>query len=202
MHKTGQAFRVLIASFVVIAALSGCGAQEKNIVDTQGSVGASPAVNEANNGQDSEPEENGNEPTPVPSNSVADQVEITIYASDAELEKTLERKVAISNASEIDVVKATLAELQKDAGDGSVSLWKDVHVLSVELKDGIVTIDIHIPDEARLGAPGELQMVETLKSTLFQFSFVEGIDVLVVGEAVESMMGHVDLEHPIVRKSQ
>ncbi|MFF2887531.1 GerMN domain-containing protein [Paenibacillus sp. NPDC057967] len=199
MHKTGQAFRVLIASFVVIAALSGCGAQEKTNVDTQGGVWASPTANESNGGQDNEPEESANEPSPVPSSAPADQMEITIYATDAELEKTLERKVTIPNADEADMVKAALAELQKDAGDGSVSLWKDVHILAVTLNDGIVTVDIHIPDEARLGAPGELQMVETLKSTLFQFSFVEGIDILVVGEAVESMMGHVDLDHPIVR---
>ncbi|RJE90102.1 hypothetical protein D3P07_07745 [Paenibacillus sp. 1011MAR3C5] len=199
MHKTGQAFRVLIASFVVLAALSGCGAQEKTNVDTQGGVGASPTANESSGKQDNEPEESANEPTPVPSSAAADQMEITIYATDAELEKTLERKVAIPNAGEADIVKSALAELQKDAGDGSVSLWKDVHILAANLNEGIVTVDIHIPDEARLGAPGELQMVETLKSTLFQFSFVEGIDILVVGEAVESMMGHVDLEHPILR---
>ncbi|REK77196.1 GerMN domain-containing protein [Paenibacillus paeoniae] len=199
MHKTGHAFRVLIASFVVIAALSGCGAQEKNNVDTQGGVGASPTAIESSDGPTNEPEEGGNEPTPVPSSPTVDQREVTIYATDADLEKTLERKVAIPNAGEADLIKSTLAELQKDAGDGSISLWGDVHILSAEVKDGIVTVDIHIPDEARLGAPGELQMIETLKSTLFQFSFVEGIDILVVGEAVESLMGHVDLDHPILR---
>lgn len=199
MHKTGQALRVLIASFVVIAALSGCGAQEKTNVDTQGGVGSSPTA-ESNGEPTSEPEDSGNEPSPVPSSPAAsDELEITIYATDAELEKTLERKVAIPNAGEADIINSALAELQKDAGDGSVSLWKDVHILAANLNDGIVTVDIHIPDEARLGAPGELQMVETLKSTLFQFSFVEGIDILVVGEAVESMMGHVELDHPIVR---
>lgn len=62
-----------------------------------------------------------------------------------------------------------------------------------------MTLDIHIPDEARLGAPGELQLVESLKKTLFQFSFIEGINLLVVGEPVESLMGHVDIEHPILK---
>lgn len=92
-----------------------------------------------------------------------------------------------------------MAALQENDGT-NISLWHEITVDTVKLEDGIATIDISFPDEARFGAPGELMLIDSLKQTLFQFSFVDGIDVLVRGEQVESVMGHVDLDHPMVRE--
>lgn len=70
----------------------------------------------------------------------------------------------------------------------------------MKLSDGTLTVDIHIPDDARLGAGGEAFAIEALTKTLFQFDEIKAIDVLVDGQAAESMMGHVTLEHPIHRE--
>lgn len=41
--------------------------------------------------------------------------------------------------------------------------------------------------------------LEALKNTLFQFDEVKSIELLVDGEVVESLIGHAELEHPILR---
>lgn len=193
MHKTGHSFQVLLASIILASAITGCGAQQNpNQSSGGGAVSPPPSAAADTAGNDTTDETSSETEKP------AETVEIRVFGSDEELENIVERKVSVAKGTDLELVESALAELRKD-GDDCISMWKGVHLLSTKLEDGIVTVDVHIPDEARLGAPGELQMVETLKSTLFQFSFVEGIDVLVTGEAVESMMGHVELEHPYVR---
>lgn len=94
---------------------------------------------------------------------------------------------------------AALQALQSTSNDKLMSLWTKVTFKTAELKDGIVTVDITLPNEARLGSGGEALAIDALKNTLFQFSEVEGIDLLVDGTAVDTLMGHVELEHPIKR---
>lgn len=67
------------------------------------------------------------------------------------------------------------------------------------LKDGQVTVDLSLPDAARLGSPGEEMLLDALKKTLFQFSEVKTIEILLDGKQVESLMGHMELPHPIKR---
>lgn len=189
MHKAKHSFRIVLASLICVAALAGCGAQ----LNKAGGGGSSPAPSHAS--------EAGNQPTqsPEPRDEANESIEISVFTVDANLQEMMELKTLVQRGSDEEIVKAAVAELQRDGVEGSVSVWKDIKVLSVVLKNSAVTLDIEIPDQARLGAPGELQMIETLKSTLFQFPYVESIDVLVSGEAAESMMGHVELEHPYVR---
>lgn len=60
-------------------------------------------------------------------------------------------------------------------------------------------MDVHMPDEARLGAGGEQFALDALTKTMFQFDEVKSVELLVDGAKVESLMGHVDLEHPLTR---
>ncbi|HTG71139.1 MAG TPA: GerMN domain-containing protein [Candidatus Udaeobacter sp.] len=178
--------RGLLAVIILSAAIAGCGVQDKphnnqgSTIDEQ-SPTASPS------------------PTPAPT-AVIKEREAIIYLTDAELVETVENPVKLSYETDLDLVKAALTELQKDAGENALSLWKPIEIKSVDLEGGQVTIDIHLPDEARLGAPGEMLVIETLKKTLFQFDFVQAIELLDDGEKVETIMGHVELEHPMKRE--
>lgn len=176
--------RGLLAVIILSAALAGCGAQDKpreqpgNVIE---------------------------QPTPPADESKEIKVEreVAIYAADTELTKSVERKVKLlflEDEPELEIVKTTLNELQKDGIENEVSLWKAIPINSVKLENGLVTIDIHLPDEARLGAPGESLVIETMKQTLFQFDFVQSIELLVDGAAVETLMGHVELEHPYTKE--
>ncbi|SFF06613.1 Sporulation and spore germination [Paenibacillus catalpae] len=142
-------------------------------------------------------------PTPVPTDEPTVQTEpanpIEIYYADTEFEKLIAKKIDVKSHSSEDLIKQALAALQQDGPDGTVSLWKPIPIKSVKLENNAVTIDIELPDTARLGAPGEQMLLDSLGQTLFQFDFVQSYDLLVDGQALESLMGHFDLEHPAVR---
>lgn len=197
MQMASRSSRILLVLLMIVAALSGCGVQGTK---DRGDDASPSSTYETNSSEAAKLLSSHPSTNPVSTEEGINTIEIAVYSSDINLENLLERKETIHAGSEADIIAAAVAELQKDDKDnGGISVWKDVHVLSVELTDDAVALDIQIPDEARLGAPGELQMVETLTKTLFQFPFVNSIDVLVSGEALESMMGHVELHHPIVR---
>ncbi|OBZ17512.1 MULTISPECIES: GerMN domain-containing protein [Bacillales] len=179
--KTFKA-RGLLAVIILSAAIVGCGVQEKPENNPGSTIAptASPSP----------------EPTPV-----LNERDTTIYLTDDELTETVEHTVKLTYETDADLVKAALAELQKDAGENVLVLWKPIEIKSVELADGLVTLDIHLPDEARLGAPGEQLVLETLQKTLFQFDFVQAIQLLVDGEKIETLMGHLELEHPMKRET-
>ncbi|MFD0586971.1 GerMN domain-containing protein [Paenibacillus sp. GCM10027627] len=199
MLKTKHSFQMMLASLLLVTVLAGCGAETKGGPESGSSVQPSAAVT-ATPSDNGSTGGTGGETRPETSNApTEEQRDAIIYSSSSELEGMVERTVTLKGTTDEDFVKAAFAELQKEVDGSGVSLWKGVHVLSSELKEGKFTVDLHIPDEARLGAPGELQMIETMKSTIFQFPFVEEIELLVVGEAVESLMGHVELDHPIKR---
>ncbi|TYP72632.1 GerMN domain-containing protein [Paenibacillus methanolicus] len=96
-------------------------------------------------------------------------------------------------------VEAAFKALQQDGDNGEVSLWKHAELLSIAVDGQAVTLDIHLPDEARFGAPGEALAIESLTKTLFQFDDVDAIDILIDGEKADSLMGHEMLDHPIVK---
>ncbi|MNJ00980.1 hypothetical protein D3C73_1604640 [compost metagenome] len=51
-----------------------------------------------------------------------------------------------------------------------------------------------------MGSGGEVLLMDALKKAVFQFSEVQALDILVDGKIVDSLMGHVELEHPIKRQ--
>lgn len=185
-------YRLLLASLLLTALLAGCGAQESGKAGSgSGPTGSEPSPTSG------VIESELSAASSAPTDEAETSTEAVIFFPDSELQNVIERKVTLTHKDDTELVKAAIMELQKEGEDGGVAVWKNIHVISASVKDGSVTLDIQIPDEARLGAPGELQLIETLKSTLFQFENVKTIELLVQGEAVESLMGHVELDHPI-----
>jgi hypothetical protein len=170
--------RGLLAAFLLTLTITGCGGQD-NL----------PSGNDVS----------GATTPPTEEQSIAVKRTISVYSTDSELSKTSAREVEIELSDgddELALVKAALSELQKDGGAEEISLWKAISFDKVSLEDGLATVDILLPDEARLGGPGEILAIESLTKTLFQFDFVDAVDILVDGEALETLMGHVELEHP------
>lgn len=129
-------------------------------------------------------------------------------------EQNLKIQVYFTNPEATDLIKAedkihfmdntekyqnAFKAIQNDSHPELISLWSKMQLKTISFNEGLVTLDIHMPDEARLGAGGEQFALESLKNTLFQFNEVKSIELLVDGESVESLMGHADLEHPMVR---
>lgn len=125
---------------------------------------------------------------------------ITVYYTDTQEMELKQSKQEISYKDDLQKYDASFKALQSSGSDELIPLWGKVELKSLEMKDGAITMDIHLPDEARLGSGGEMFALEALQNTLFQFDEVKSIELLVDGQQVESLMGHVDLEHPMTKK--
>jgi hypothetical protein len=131
-------------------------------------------------------------PTPVEAN-------IKLYYADTEMTKLVEKQGSLTNVPEADKYKSALQKLQTAPDSSVVSLFKGVNIQSAQIKDGQLTVNVTVNDQGRLGAPGEALLLDAFKKTLFQFSEVKTIELLVDGKKTESLMGHMDIPHPIKR---
>jgi|GEM_PF-1092474 Sporulation and spore germination. len=210
MNRYVNGIRKLLAFVALASVIAGCGARP----DTGGEMinGAAggntpPASSEAEATPAPESAmpssaafEGSATPTPSPTAEVK-QAAIFAYGTDPDMKSLTKRSVAIGYTSELELLEQAVESLR--AADGSegdwVPLWKGIEILSVKLEDREAVIDVHVPDEARSGASWELMMLDALKDTLFQLQFVESIELLVDGEAAESMMGHMEIERPMTR---
>lgn len=189
-----------ICSLVLLLALaSGCGqkpgtAQPSGNEEPQVEQGAGPATN--HQGSNKAENASGETGTEAPEQQT---LSIKSYYTDDQLNELTEKEQTIRYTKDEDKYIAALETL-KDSGDSELlPLWK-VEFHSAKLSEGMLTVDITLPDEARLGAGGEALAVEALQNTLFQFQEIESIELLVDGQQTESLMGHVELEHPMTRK--
>lgn len=135
---------------------------------------------------------------PDEENEKTQEIEV-FYADDQllQLEQTM-KKITFEDDS--DKYIKTYAALQNSDQPERIPLWSNIDLLSAHFDQGKLTLDVHIPDEARLGAGGETLALDALRETFFQFDEVTSIDLLVDGNATESLMGHAELEHPLTRE--
>lgn len=124
---------------------------------------------------------------------------ITVYYTDPDLMELKKGTSEIKFKNDKEKYTAAFKALQSSGNDQLVPLWEKAELKSVEFGDGKLTIDMHLPDEARFGSSGEAFAVDALKQTFFQFKEVQSLQLLVDGKQVESLMGHVTLENPETR---
>ncbi|SDM34128.1 Sporulation and spore germination [Paenibacillus sp. OK060] len=141
-------------------------------------------------------------PAPIVNQGEVDEEsqEIGVFYADDQLLELEQRKKEISFEGESERYSKTYEALQSSDQTELIPLWKNIDLLSATFDQGKLTLDVHIPDEARLGSGGEILAIDALKETFFQFEEISSIDLLVDGEATESLMGHAELEHPLTRE--
>jgi hypothetical protein len=111
----------------------------------------------------------------------------------------VEKEGSITYEADADKYKKTLLKLQTAPDTSVVSLFKGITIQTAQLQDGLLTVNMTITDQGRLGAPGEALLLDAFKKSIFQFSEVKTIELLVDGKKTESLMGHMDVPHPIKR---
>ncbi len=120
---------------------------------------------------------------------------IEVYFTDDDFMELHPSERTITFTEDLLKYKEAFKALQT-ADPGMTSLWEKVELNSIQFAEGEIAIDISLPDEARLGAGGESLAIDAIKQTYFQFDEVKALELTVDGEQLESLMGHVDLEHP------
>lgn len=124
------------------------------------------------------------------------RLDIQVYLTDNELMELFPLPRQIVYRDEAMKYEEAFKALQTSE-EAYISLWNKVILNSAEFSNGQVNIDITLPDEARLGAGGESFAIDSLKQTMFQFEEVKQIELTVDGQQLDTLMGHVDLDHPI-----
>jgi len=133
-------------------------------------------------------------------NSDTKKAQIKLYYTDQEVMDLKETNREIAYSGEEDKFKKAFEELQKSDDAQLNPLWSDkIKLNSIKFDSGALTLDITKPDEANLGSGGEMFAIEALQKTFFQFEEVKSLELLVDGQQIESLMGHVELEHPMIR---
>ncbi|AZK47252.1 GerMN domain-containing protein [Paenibacillus lentus] len=203
MNKKIMLSGILVLLLTVTA---GCGQKpEPMLGEREGNV-SNYAGNSENGQMNQEPLNNpdahgsGNSNESSPGQEQVKNMVIKAYFTDEQMDALIVKEKEISYSNEAEKYNQTLASLQHSGAPELLSLWEKVSFKETKLKDGMLTVDILLPDEARLGAGGESLALESLTEALFQFDEVKSIEVLVDGQPVETLMGHVELEHPILRK--
>jgi hypothetical protein len=137
-------------------------------------------------------------PTPTAAPVDAKPTQLNLYYGNQEGDALVTKAVTLEQSSSSIYLDA-LNALSKNPDDQSVALFAGFTFKSAELKGSTLNIDLTLPVEPKLGAPGEELLLESLKKSMFQFEEVQAIEVLVNGQKVESLLGHVDLPHPIAK---
>ena len=201
MKKTWMMVLTLI---LAVGLFSACGNKDTALNNGGEGTGAdNPPVMSPQ--QPSQPTTNGNSTDPVQTPNESDNNEeksqtLTVYGTDDQLMELTSYSTTITYTNETEKLSAALKALQTTYDSNHFSLWERIEFKSFELnEDGTLTLDIHIPDEARLGAGGEGFALTALTETMFQFDEVKAINLLIDGKEEESMMGHVMLDHPMTR---
>jgi hypothetical protein len=127
------------------------------------------------------------------------QLKIKAYYGDETGEKLVEHETNISFKQDTEKYMTALKVLSVGPDSKKIPLFKGFTFKTAILKDGMLTVDVSMAPEARLGAGGEELLLQALKKTVFQFSEINSLELLVDGKAVDSLMGHMELPHPIKR---
>lgn len=192
MRKT-YIIRMAVLTCFCALALSGCGEQKPN-------VGQDPG-NQSPSRQSPTPTPTAPSPSVKPSTQgESKKQQIQSYFGDDEGNKLVTKNVTISYTTDESKYLAALETLKKSPASDAVSLCPNTVFRSAVLKNGTLTVDMTIPASDNLGSGGEQLLLDAIQKTLFQFNEVQSIDLLVGGKRAESLMGHVELSHPIKRK--
>ncbi|WP_232699909.1 GerMN domain-containing protein [Brevibacillus daliensis] len=127
---------------------------------------------------------------------------LKVYYADGDLTQLIEEQQEIVKPKKDEDKYAKAMELlEKPKKETNFPLWKNFQYHSITFNNGTLTIDCKSTNQYNLGSSGEAFAIDALKQTMFQFSEVKEINILVDGKPTESLMGHVSFTNPITRES-
>jgi hypothetical protein len=138
-------------------------------------------------------------PVPTTSPEAVKPITVILYYGNENGDELVPKEVTFKPSTNTSQYLEVLNALTKSSDEKAVALFEGFIFQSAERKDSTLNVDLTLPKESKLGAPGEDLLLQSLKKTLFQFKELSAIEVLVDGKKVESLLGHVELPHPIVK---
>lgn len=133
-----------------------------------------------------------------------ESVSISLYFSDQNGEYLHEEKRDIAMVPGL--ARATVQELI--AGPRTKGLLRTVpegtKLLDINVENGLCRVDLsrEFRENHWGGSSGEILTVYSLVDTLTQFPTIDKVEILVEGQTVETLAGHMDLSVPVIRNTQ
>jgi len=135
---------------------------------------------------------------PVP---IKETVEVNLYFSDSQAMYLVPEKRKISQVPSL--TRQAVIELIKgpENSDFYPTIHEGTQVNEVYIADDIVYIDLseEIFKNHPGGSSGELMTVYSIVNTLTEIPPIKGVQILVEGNEMESLVGHVDISMPLLR---
>ena len=143
-------------------------------------------------------EEEIEEVEPVPTEEM---VEVNLYFSDSQAMYLVAEKRKISQAPSL--ARQAVVELIKgpESSDLYPTIPEGTQVNEVYIVDDIVYIDLseEIFKNHPGGSSGELMTVYSIVNTLTEIPMIKGVQILVEGNEMKSLVGHIDISMPLLR---
>jgi len=143
-------------------------------------------------------EEEIKEVEPVPTEEM---VEANLYFSDSQAMYLVPEKRKISQAPSL--ARQAVVELIKgpESSDLYPTIPEGTQVNEVYIVDDIVYIDLseEIFKNHPGGSSGELMTVYSIVNTLTEIPMIKGVQILVEGNEMKSLVGHIDISMPLLR---
>ena len=143
-------------------------------------------------------EEEIKEVEPVPTEEM---VEANLYFSDSQAMYLVPEKRKISQVPSL--ARQAVVELIKgpESSDLYPTIPEGTQVNEVYIVDDIVYIDLseEIFKNHPGGSSGELMTVYSIVNTLTEIPMIKGVQILVEGNEMKSLVGHIDISMPLLR---
>ncbi|HEY0826762.1 MAG TPA: GerMN domain-containing protein [Bacilli bacterium] len=188
-------FMLTLITLAFVLVITGCGQGPKTPIADPTPM-PTPVQGEALDESDLSPKE-----TPAPTVTEAPKETISLYFSDKDLMKIYRIERVIDAVDKEALPKAALEEWIKGPGGEYPNLIgimpPGVIVEYVKDVDGVAHVSFSKEiKSANLGSSGEIALIEQLVMVLQQFGF-EQTQILVEGNAEESLLGHMETNKPI-----
>jgi germination protein M len=135
---------------------------------------------------------------PVP---IEEMVEVNLYFSDSQAMYLVPEKRKISQIPSL--ARQAVIELIKgpESSDFYPTIPEGTQVNEVYIADDIAYLDLseEIFENHPGGSSGELMTVYSIVSTLTEIPPIKGVQILVEGNEMKSLAGHIDISMPLFR---
>ena len=143
-------------------------------------------------------EEEIKEVQPVPTEEI---VEVNLYFSDSQAMHLVPEKRKISQIPSL--ARQAVIELIKGPENSDLypTIPEGTQVNEVYIADDIVYVDLseEIFKNHPGGSSGELMTVYSIVNTLTEIPPIKGVQILVEGNEMKSLVGHIDISMPLLR---
>jgi len=148
-------------------------------------------------------EKNGEEPQGVDDGT---STTVTLYFADRQAQYLVPVQEEVSRGDELDLMEAAVLALLEGPADSSLSrtIPEGTRLLELRVEEGTVYIDLssEVVEEHWGGSAGEIMTIYSIVNTLTEFKGVEQVQILVEGQELLSLTGHLDISHPIERNEE